>query len=62
MIFILKSMEPGEVLELSSTDRTSWWELPARLDKHGYRLIKQERQGRWLWQSNRFLIQKGGTE
>lgn len=59
---ILKSMEPDEVLELLSTDRISWWELPAWLDKHGYRLIKQERQGRWLWQSYRFLIQKGGTE
>lgn len=33
----LEAMEPGEVLELLSTDPISWWKLPAWLEKHGHR-------------------------
>jgi len=52
-------MRPGEVLELLSTDRISWWELPAWLEKHGHTLINREQSGRMWWKSYRFLIQKG---
>ncbi|MCG3141968.1 MAG: hypothetical protein HDKAJFGB_03328 [Anaerolineae bacterium] len=55
----LDGMGPRDVLELLSSDRISWWELPAWLEQQGHRLLKQERQGRWLWQSYRFLIEKG---
>lgn len=55
----LDGMEPSDVLELLSSDRISWWELPAWLEKHGHSLLAQERRGHWLWQSYRFLIQKG---
>ncbi|MCC7162471.1 MAG: sulfurtransferase TusA family protein [Anaerolineae bacterium] len=59
---MLEGMGQRDVLELLSTDRISWWELPAWLEKHGHQLLAQERQGRWLWQSYRFLIQKGAGE
>lgn len=59
---MLEGMGPRDVLELLSSDRISWWELPAWAEKHGHHLLAQERQGRWLWQSYRFLIQKGADE
>lgn len=56
---ILQGMQAGDVLELLSSDRISWWELPAWVEKNGYRLLKQEKNGRWLWQWYHFMIQKG---
>lgn len=54
----LDSMRPGEVLELLSTDRISWWELPVWLEKHGHTLVTREQSGRLWWKTYRFLIQK----
>lgn len=55
---VLEAMQPGEVLELLSTDPISWWELPAWLEKHGHRLLSREQKGRLWWRSYRYLIQK----
>lgn len=55
----LEAMQPGEVLELLSSDPISWWELPAWLEKHGHRLLLREKQGRLWWRWYRFLIEKG---
>lgn len=55
----LDAMHTGEVLELLSNDRFSWWELPAWLERHAHPLIHSEQAGRLWWKSYRFLIQKG---
>lgn len=55
---LLHGMQAGDVLELLSSDRISWWELPAWIEKNGHHLLKKEKNGRWLWQWYRFLIQK----
>lgn len=54
----LDGMQPGETLELLSSDPISWWELPAWLEKHGQRLLQREKRGRLWWRSFRFLIEK----
>ena len=56
---LLQGIEPGQVVELLSSDRISWWELPAWIEKNGHQLLHKEQNGRWLWQWYRFLIQKG---
>lgn len=59
---MLQGMQPGDVLELLSSDRISWWELPAWVEKNGYHLVAKEKNGRWLWQWYRFMIQKNAAE
>ncbi|MCL4487109.1 MAG: CopD family protein [Chloroflexi bacterium] len=59
---LLQGIEAGQVVELLSSDRISWWELPPWVEKHGHRLLKKEKNGRWLWQWYRFMIQKGEAE
>jgi TusA-related sulfurtransferase/uncharacterized membrane protein len=59
---LLQGMQTGEVLELMSSDRISWWELPAWAEKNGHRLLKKEKNGRWLWQWYHFMIQKGESD
>ncbi|WP_407929048.1 sulfurtransferase TusA family protein [Candidatus Methylacidithermus pantelleriae] len=56
----MEAMQPGEVLELLSSDPISWWELPAWLNKKGHRLLSCEKGGRLWWRWYRFLIEKGG--
>ncbi|HET7321971.1 MAG TPA: sulfurtransferase TusA family protein, partial [Longimicrobiaceae bacterium] len=56
----LDSLQKGAVLELLSTDRFSWWELPAWLEMNGYELLEREKR-RWrLRRSYRFLIRCTG--
>ncbi len=56
---ILDAMAPEETLELLSTDRISWWELPAWLEVNGHTLVEREQSGRLWWRSYRYLIRRG---
>lgn len=56
---LLQGMQAGDVLDLLSSDRISWWELPAWVEKNRHRMLRKEKNGRWLWQWYRFLIHKG---
>jgi putative copper resistance protein D len=54
----LDALQPGAVLEVLSTDRFSWWELPAWLEVNGYALLEREK-GWWkLRRSYRFLVRQ----
>jgi putative copper resistance protein D len=54
----LEALQPGAVLEVLSTDRFSWWELPAWLEVNGYALLEREK-GWWrLRRSYRFLVRQ----
>ncbi len=54
----LADLRPGDTLELLSSDRISWEELPAWLARHGYVLVHRERWGALWWRSCRYLIRK----
>src|SRR5690606_26904918 len=56
---ILDAMAPEETLELLSTDRISWWELPAWLEMNGHTLVERGQSGRLWWRSYRYLIRRG---
>jgi putative copper resistance protein D len=51
----LDAMQPSDTLELLSTDRISWWELPAWLEINGHTLLQQEKRGRLWWRHYHFL-------
>ena len=59
---ILDELAPGETLEMLSTDRISWWELPAWLEMNGHTLVEREQSGRLWWRSYRYLIRRGGAK
>ncbi len=59
---LMQGIESGQVVELLSSGRISWWELPAWVEKNGHRLLKKEKNGRWLWQWYHFMIQKSAAE
>lgn len=51
----LRSMLPGQVLSVLSTDSVSWDEIPAFCDQAGHALLHREQEnGQW-----RFWIRKG---
>jgi tRNA 2-thiouridine synthesizing protein A len=51
----IDELAPGDVLEVISTDRGSWRDLPAWAESTGNRLIeKREDDGRFI-----YLIEKG---
>ncbi|MDR7414990.1 MAG: sulfurtransferase TusA family protein [Armatimonadota bacterium] len=56
----LRALEPGQVLELLSTDPMSWWELPAWARQNGYEVLDQRVVGRYrlLWRTYRFFLRR----
>lgn len=58
----LDAMQPSDTLELLSTDRISWWELPAWLEINGHALLQQEKRGRLWWRHYHFLIRKAAAQ
>lgn len=59
----LEALEPGQVLELLSTDPISWWELPAWARQNGYEVLDQRVVGRYrvLWRTYRFLLARAAA-